>query len=138
MLPELLHLNKDFVVISRYPKSWTFTVKFHTSIRPKIHIRVFCILNVNVLPVPHLEFSVTLLLPLDETPESPGGNASPKVSLLSQGLRRAPSDKESEGQSSPLLLGTEEGRSGLSLQMELLWDYRCLCEALGHLIKPSQ
>ncbi|KAG9355744.1 hypothetical protein JZ751_000582 [Albula glossodonta] len=41
----------------------------------------------------------------DETPESPGGNVSPKVSAPPQGPKRSPSDKESEGQSSPLLMG---------------------------------
>ncbi|KAJ8273133.1 hypothetical protein GJAV_G00097820 [Gymnothorax javanicus] len=44
----------------------------------------------------------------DEAPESPGGTVSPKVSLPSQGLKRAPSDRESEGPSSPVPLGTEE------------------------------
>ncbi|KAJ8395281.1 hypothetical protein AAFF_G00034830 [Aldrovandia affinis] len=42
---------------------------------------------------------------IDESPESPGGNVSPKVPLPPQGLKRAPSEKEkeNEGQSSPLL-----------------------------------
>ncbi|KAG7458014.1 hypothetical protein MATL_G00233350 [Megalops atlanticus] len=43
---------------------------------------------------------------IDEGPESPGGNVSPKVSLPPHGLKRGPSDKEKEGQSSPLLGGS--------------------------------
>ncbi|XP_064203904.1 F-actin-uncapping protein LRRC16A-like isoform X1 [Anguilla rostrata] len=45
---------------------------------------------------------------IDEGPESPGGNVSPKLPPLPQGLKRAPSDKENEGQSSPLFGGAEE------------------------------
>ncbi|KAJ8334475.1 hypothetical protein SKAU_G00401140 [Synaphobranchus kaupii] len=45
---------------------------------------------------------------IDESPELPSGSASPKVSLPPQALKRALSDKESEGPSSPLLEGTEE------------------------------
>ncbi|MBN3324721.1 CARL1 protein, partial [Atractosteus spatula] len=43
---------------------------------------------------------------IDEIPDSPAGNISPKVAVLPHALKRAPSEKEKDGQSSPLLSGS--------------------------------
>ncbi|XP_066547611.1 F-actin-uncapping protein LRRC16A isoform X2 [Amia ocellicauda] len=43
---------------------------------------------------------------IDESPDSPGGSVSPKVTLLPHPLKKAQSEKMGEGQNSPLLSGS--------------------------------
>lgn len=50
-------------------------------------------LNWSVLPTP--------VISTEDLPESPSGPGSPKIALLPPVLKRVPSDKEKEGQSSP-------------------------------------
>lgn len=48
----------------------------------------------------------------EDAPESPSGPSSPKVALLPPVLKKVPSDKEKDGQSSPSVRSfSQEGRS---------------------------
>lgn len=48
----------------------------------------------------------------EDAPESPSGPSSPKVALLPTVLKKVPSDKEKDGQSSPTVRSfSQEGRS---------------------------
>ncbi|XP_069051024.1 F-actin-uncapping protein LRRC16A isoform X4 [Lepisosteus oculatus] len=54
---------------------------------------------------------------IDEIPDSPAGNISPKVALLPHALKRAPSEKEKDGQSSPLLSGSGSWASAQEVEL---------------------